>query len=259
MFSSLTRNLTHPPMSNAQDQTLPELHRLHLLIQEVQEEMDRGPRQLKARRQNTANKEAELESQRQKHKQLRMLADQKALQLKTNEAKIGDLKGKLNQAASNREFDIIRGQIEADKVANSVLEDEILDALEKVDLAQAAIRDLESQIAASKAEDAKFAGEVEKAQPGLQQRMQGLQAELTQVESRLPADIQTTYRRLVQAHGAAALAEVENENCTACYVRLTPQAAVSILTGQIMFCRSCGRLLYARDTAPHATAGDGSR
>ncbi|RPI88789.1 MAG: hypothetical protein EHM42_04180 [Planctomycetaceae bacterium] len=239
-------------MSTPPDNTLPELHRLHLLIQEAQEKIDHGPRVLKARRQATANKETNLEAQRQKHKQLRMLADQKSLQLKSNEVKIGDLKGKLNQAASNREFDIIRGQIEADKVANSVLEDEILDALEKVDVAQLAIRELEDQIAAARTEEAKFAAEVEQALPGHEQRLHELQAELAQTESRLPPELMATYRRLVQAHGAAALAEVENETCTACYVRLTTQAAVSILTGQLMFCRSCGRLLYSRREAADA-------
>ena len=110
-----------------------EIHRLHQQLREVQEQMERGPRQLKLRQQATLQKQAELEAQKQKYKALRVAVDQRSLQLKSNETKIGDLRSKLNQASSNREFDIIRAQMEADTVANSVLEDEILDSLWGVD------------------------------------------------------------------------------------------------------------------------------
>jgi hypothetical protein len=233
-------------MSHAQANTLPELHRLHLAIQEVQEEIDRGPRQLRARSNTTASRLAELEAQRQKQKQLKMLADQKSLQLKTNEAKLADLKGELNQAASNREFDIIKGQIEADKVANSVLEDEILETLDKVDKAQAELKKLESDVAIAQAEEKKFASEVDQRRPSLEARLGSLREELQQAETYLPEEIRAAYQRLVQAHGASALSPVENATCTSCYVRLTPQNAVSIESGTIMFCRTCGRLLYPR-------------
>ncbi|MCY2968543.1 MAG: hypothetical protein NT069_33785 [Planctomycetota bacterium] len=207
-------------MSNPPSNTLPELNRLHVAIQEVQEEIDRGPRLLKARHNVTLGKQEDLESQKLKLKQLRLAADQKSLQLKTNEAKIVDLKGKLNQAASNREFDIFKGQIEADKVANSVLEDEILEALEKIDGVQVDIKKLEAEVVAAQADENKFSAEVDRKRGG--------------------------HRRLVQAHGAGALAAVENATCTSCYVRLTSQNAVSILSGTIMFCRTCGRLLFAK-------------
>ena len=233
-------------MSHAQANTLPELHRLHLAIQEVQEEIDRGPRQLRARSNTTASRLAELEAQRQKQKQLKMLADQKSLQLKTNEAKLEDLKGKLNQAASNREFDIIKGQIEADKVANSVLEDEILETLDKVDKVQAELKKLESDVAIAQAEEKKFASEVDQRRPSLEARLGSLREELQQAETYLPEEIRAAYQRLVQAHGASALSPVENATCTSCYVRLTPQNAVSIESCTIMLCRNCGRLLYQR-------------
>ena len=139
-------------MENRPDNVLPELHRLLLALQEVQEQIERGPRQLKVRQQAVAQKQADLEAQKQKLKSLRVSADQKSLQLKSNEAKLGDLRGKLNQAQTNREFDIIRSQIEADTVANSVLEDEILDALEQVDAGHLAGKKIEEELAQAKAD-----------------------------------------------------------------------------------------------------------
>ncbi|MBS0262367.1 MAG: phospholipase [Planctomycetes bacterium] len=232
-------------MGNQLDGGLIELHRLLVALQEVQEAIDRGPRQLKVRQQTVVQKQAELEAQKQKHKSLRMTADQKSLQLKSNEAKIGDLRGKLNQAQSNREFDIIKQQIAADSVANSVLEDEILDALEKVDLAQQDIKRLEADVAQAQADEKRIAAEIAAALPGHQSRQAELNSAISAAEALLPADIHVPYRRLVQAYGAAALAPVEGNTCTSCYVSLPAQMAMQVRAGQIFFCKTCGRLLYS--------------
>jgi predicted nucleic acid-binding Zn-ribbon protein len=231
-------------MDNRVDNGLAELHRLHLACQEVQEQIERGPRQLKARQQIIAQKQTELDAQKQKHKTLRMNADQKSLQLKSNEAKIGDLRSKLNQASSNREFDIIRSQMEADTVSNSVLEDEILDSLEKVDAAHLAIKKLEEEVAQAKVEETRVAGQISAAQPGYQSRLTELQSAIANAETRLPPDIVTPYRRLVQAYGPAALAEVEGTACNSCFVNLPAQMVMQVRAGQVMFCKICGRLLY---------------
>jgi len=231
-------------MENRVDNGLAELHRLLLAAREVQDESERGPRQLKARQQAILQKQADLEAQRQKYKTLRMSADQRSLQLKANESKIGELKVKLNQASSNREFDIIRAQIEADTVANSVLEDEILDALEKVDGAHLAIKKLEDEIAHAKTEESRVAAEISAAQPGLQSRLAELHSAIANAEARLPENVIVAYRRLAQAYGAAALAQVDGNTCSSCYVSLPAQMVMQVRDGEVMFCKTCGRLLY---------------
>jgi predicted nucleic acid-binding Zn-ribbon protein len=231
-------------MEKRADNGLAELHRLLLASREVQDDMERGPRQLKARQQAISQKQAELETLRQKHKALRMSADQRSLQLKSNESKIGDLKVKLNQAASNREFDIIRAQIEADTVANSVLEDEILDALEKVDSAQIGIKKVEQDLAHAKAEETRVAAEISAAHPGFQSRQAELQKAIANAEARLPENMIVQYRRLAQAYGAGALAEVDGNTCSSCYVSLPAQMVMQVRDGHVMFCKTCGRLLY---------------
>jgi hypothetical protein len=223
---------------------LKELHQLHIQLASVEEKMDRGPRQVRAREQFAQKKQAELEEQQNKLKQLRMAADQKGLQLKSKEAKIAELRSKLNQATSNREYDIIRSQIDADTMANSVLEDEILEALEKVDQMQIAVKKVEAELAAAKAEAKRIGAEVSDSEPGLRRAIEDLQGRLREAESRLPGTILEVYRRLVQAHGATALAAVQNNACTACHSILSPQEQVNVRTEKTVFCRSCGRLLY---------------
>ncbi len=223
---------------------LKRLHELHIRLQDINKQLEHGPRQVKARQQILAKKQAEADVLKGELKQTRMLADQKNLQLKTNEGKIEQLRAKLNQAQSNREFDVIRSQIDADTMANSVLEDEILEVLEKVDQQQQKIKLIEDEAAQTAADVRRVAGEIESIAPKLRAQAAELQTSLAEAEKILPTTAVAMYRRLVQAHGAGALATVENNACTACFEILSANYLVELNTGKFLFCRSCGRLLY---------------
>ncbi len=223
---------------------LKRLHELHIRLQELQQQLEHGPRQVKARQQILAKKQVEIDAFKAELKQTRMVADQKNLQLKTNESKIADLRVKLNQASSNREFDIIRSQIDADTMANSVLEDEILEVLEKVDQIQQKIAKVDAEAAQAAAEVRRYADEVESTIPRVRSQATEIQVSLREAEKILPGTTVEMYRRLVQAHGAGALASVEGKSCTACNEILSPNSLVELNTGKFIFCRSCGRLLY---------------
>jgi predicted nucleic acid-binding Zn-ribbon protein len=223
---------------------LKRLHELHLRLQELQQQLEHGPRQVKARQQILAKKQAEVDALKAELKLVRVLADQKNLQLKTNESKIADLRVKLNQATSNREFDIIRSQIDADTMANSVLEDEILEVLEKVDQFQQKIAKAEGEANQTSADIRKFADEVESTGPRLRSQASEIEGSVREAEKILPESTLIMYRRLVQAHGAGALAYVEGKSCSACNEILSPNFIVELNMDKFIFCRSCGRLLY---------------
>ncbi|MFM9959722.1 MAG: zinc ribbon domain-containing protein [Planctomycetaceae bacterium] len=221
------------------------LHELQQKLKAVQEELDKGPRLIKAKENALAKRQAELEEVRALHIAQRKLADQKNLQLKTNEAKLADLNAKLNMASTNREFDILKGQIAADKMANSVLEDEILDCMDQVDKLKTKVADAEKVVADAQEDVRKMTAQVAAAEAGLKDRAARLLPAVTEAESVIPKDFMATYRRLVIAHGADSLASVDNNVCTSCYVSLSPQQGVELRGGKFIFCISCGKLMYA--------------
>lgn len=223
---------------------LQKLHRLHLRRREFQERLERGPAQIEARRRFTATKQEELKALGDQLLAQKKAADQKNLQLKTNESKIAELRAKLNAAKSNREFDIIKGQIEADTMANSVLEDEILDALDKIDRAKAAVGRLEEVVRLAQDEEKRIEQAVADAEPQLRKEVETLDAAIRDAESAVPGKVLTDYRRLVHAYGADALAPAEKGTCTSCYVDLSPQIRVEVNAGKGVLCHNCGRLLY---------------
>jgi len=232
---------------NSHTTALKDLHRLHQQLQDARQELERGPKRIEAHMRIVQSKRDTADASKAALTELKMAADQKSLQLKTNEAKITELRGKLNSAASNREFDIIKSQIEADTMANSVLEDEILEYFDRVDDSQQTLNQLEAECQSVQDQTQGLVDQVDQRRPELEAKQEALSQEISVSEKILPSDIIEAYRRLVQAHGAGALAAVRDGVCTSCHEILSPQVQVHINMGKPVFCRSCGRLIYLHE------------
>ena len=223
---------------------LRELHRIHQQLSDLRERLERGPKQVRAREANMAKLEAELAKAQADSKAAKVHSDQKQLLLKSGESKIEDLRRKLNAANSNREYQALLEQIAADEMANSVLADEILETMEKVDETQVVIKEAQDKIAKAKEELTKAQQSVHDQQSLLEADVSRLQAELQRAEATLPADFREVYNRIVKSKGSDAMAQVEGENCGGCYQRITPNVYNALIMGRAVFCQSCGRLMY---------------
>lgn len=223
---------------------LRELHRIHRQLSDVRERRDRGPKQIKAREANLARLADELAKQQADHKAARVRSDQKQLLLKSGEDKIENLKAKLNAATSNREYQALKEQIAADQMAGSVLADEILESLEKIDELAAVIAEQQQKIATSKEEFAKAQQAVRDQAGILDTDLKRLEAELQAAEAALPADFRESYQRVVNSKQEDAMAEVQGEFCGGCYQQLTPNNMAELSMAMAIFCRNCGRLIY---------------
>ncbi|QDT37375.1 zinc ribbon domain-containing protein [Stratiformator vulcanicus] len=220
------------------------LHQILTAMHRIRSEIDRGPRLVRVKKKLATEKAAQIDELKGKLTDARKFADQKQLQLRSNEDKILALKGKLNEASSNREFDAVKSQMEADQMANSVLEDEILETLERVDLLGESISRVEGEKQEAEEEVKKFEAEVKAKQGDLESELAQLALELTEAEKIIPDKLRVDYRRLIETHGATSLAPVENKACTTCSTMVSPQIAIDLNVGKFVFCRSCGRLLY---------------
>jgi predicted nucleic acid-binding Zn-ribbon protein len=224
--------------------TLRELHRIHQQLSDLRDRIERGPRQIRAREANVSKLEQTLAQAQADAKAARILADQKQLQLKSDEAKILDLKVKLNQAKSNREYQALKEQIAASEMANSVLADEILDAFEKVDELDRAIGEAKQHVNTGKQELEGIRNQVQEQQDRLIADVHRLEGDLKTAEGRLPADVRENYERIVRSKGSDGMAQVEGEFCSGCHRQLTPNNYNSLKLGHVVFCPSCGRLIY---------------
>ena len=220
------------------------LHRIHKQLSDLKERRDRGPRQIRAGDAGIKQREDELNKLHEELKTMRKNIDQQQLQMKSNEQKIKDLGTKLNTAATNREYQILKDQIAADKMANSVLEDEIIEMMEQVDAFQLKIAAADLVLKTTKEKVAASRKLFEDQSAAIENDIVRLEAELKQAEAELPENILQTYRRLVGKRGEDALAEVIDGACGGCCQQVTVNVQANIRLLQPSFCQSCGRLLY---------------
>jgi predicted nucleic acid-binding Zn-ribbon protein len=220
------------------------LHRIHRQLGDLHERLERGPKQIRAGEANVKHREDELNKVREEAKATRKTIDQKQLQLKTIEQKVKDLRTKLNTAASNREYQILKEQIAADEMAKSVLEDEIIEVLEAVDGFQPKIAEAEAGLTAAKDRSAQIRADVERQQPLIQADIQRLDAELQESEANLPPTIRDVYRRIARTKGEDALAPVVDGSCSGCNQQVPINVEAEIRMLHPTFCKTCGRLLY---------------
>jgi predicted nucleic acid-binding Zn-ribbon protein len=220
------------------------LHRIHRQLGDLRDRKERGPRQVKARESNVAKLEAEQAAAQDAVKQAKLIGDRKQLDLKASEQRIADWRVKLNTCNSNKEFQTMKEQIAAAEMAGSVLQDEILESMERVDQLEVVVKEVKERVAASKTDLAKFRDTVAGEAQVVAGDIQRLEGELGEAEKGLPADFRGDYDRVIRAKGADGMARMENGCCEGCGQSVTLNQQNYLMLSKPVFCTACGRLLY---------------
>ena len=228
-------------------EALQELHHLHQRVADLRGRLKKGPRLIVAGQANVTRVEEELEQAKSVVKRAKANCDGRQLQLKTNESRLEDLRGKLNAANSNKEFQALKEQIADDEMANSVLADEILEMFDKIEEHEAAVKTVEDRLLASRQELDKVTARVSDERAALERDLADFEQRLATAEKILPLDFKAEYDRVVRSKGSEALAPLEGETCGSCNVNVTLQMVNEVLLARPVFCKSCGCLLYKRD------------
>ena len=224
------------------------LHRIHTQLSDLRTRIAAGPRQIAAYTAQVEAAEAGRTGVQEDVKKAKMTTDQKQLQLKTAETKIRDLDGKLNACKTNREYQTLTEQIAADKMATKVLEDEILEALDRIDAVRKTLPTTETAVEAARTQLAQTKSRVASEATSLEGEVQRLSVELESAERDLPADARTLYDRIVKQKGDEGLAPLDGESCGGCFHQVTGNMHSNLLMGRVVVCRTCGRLLYVPET-----------
>lgn len=223
---------------------LRELHHLHQQLAELRDRVERGPKQIRAREATTTQLKAKVEEARARVQETQMAINRKQLDLKAGEQKVVDAKVRLNAASSNKEYQALVEQIAAAEMAGSVLADEILESMEKLDALQLAVKEAEKSLAAGNQELEKVRQAIEASAAALKTDIERLEASLAQAEAALPADFKVDYQRVVRGKGANGMAAVEDNVCGACGQQITLNMQNELRLSRPVFCKACGCLLY---------------
>ena len=221
-----------------------EIHRLRRHAKELQSEIDRGPRLLKAQQGKVVKQEEALREAQEAIKHLKVAIHDKEVTLRGKNQEIAKHERQLNEATSKKEYDALKAEIASERRMCQQLEDDILNDMALSEEKAARLPELEQAVKRAKDEVARFDSANQARIADLTKELTQVRENLQAVETTLPEDILRDYQRLTAARGEDALAAVQNRTCTACYTEITAQNYNELVQVQFVLCKNCGRILY---------------
>ncbi len=221
-----------------------EIHRLRRFAHELQEQIDRLPRQQKAQQTKVARQEEILRQAQDAIKHLKVDIHSKEGTLKATHGQIAKYQKQLNGAESKKEYDALQHEINDAKAACLRLEEEILDALGQSEEKAAQLPELEKAVRQAKEEQAQFESAMQERSANYQAQLAETRQQLQEREAALPPNLHPQYQRVIAAMGHEALSSVQGRSCAACYTEITAQQYNELQQELFVLCKSCGRILY---------------
>jgi hypothetical protein len=223
---------------------LREIHRLRRHARNLQDEIERLPRLLRAHQAKVVRQEELLREAQEIHKKKKVATLDREAALKAAQQQIAKYEKQRNESSSRKEYDALNAEIAATKLQCQKIEDQILEAMMAADEQAARLPELEAALKQARDEVAQFDRTLKDRQDNLTGQLEQATKELAAVEGSLAEDVRAQYERLVAHRSEDAMSAVTGRTCTACYTEITAQSYNNLLMGQFVLCKACGRILY---------------
>jgi predicted nucleic acid-binding Zn-ribbon protein len=216
--------------------------------------LDQIPRRLQLAKTNEAQFLASWEAAKAEYRRLHLSIDEKQLQLDEREARIGQMKVRMNTCDSNKEFQLIKECIAADTQANSVLQDEIFELLERLDAQKLVCESGKRNFEKSQTEKDQLSQALIAEQKQLEAELTEASQRLKDEEVKLKGDVLQEYRHSLRGLGENIFGESDGQACGNCFQNLTIQKSADLRMNRPVYCQGCGCLLYL--TAKQSSAAE---
>jgi uncharacterized protein len=237
-------------------QNLLELQSVDTRLNEVRARLAKFPKRLADAEARVAGAKAEVEQS--KAAQLASFKDRKKYELDVEQWKerVRKYRDQSSQVKTNEAYKALQHEMQTAEAEIASAEDRLLEQMvsgeeydRRIKSSERVLKEVEEVARAerSKVEAEKGAAET---------LLAGLTAERARVLEAIPEDLLDHYERIAKKHNGIALAEVRDEKCTACGMRVRPHVFQEMgrRTSQEMFhCETCTRILYYID--PSAGVG----
>lgn len=181
-----------------------------------------------------------------KHKKVDL--NEKELELKENEGLIQKYENQLNQVKTNKEYRALQSEIGNLKADNSIVEEDILKMMDKVQDEEASLnKEKEKLTELISARDSKKKELEEKVQEN-QKRIDELKVKKDELAKDVKPELLARYQRISDNRGGIGLSRIKKDEglCGVCRIALRPQTINQVLKGdELIFCEACSRILYS--------------
>jgi uncharacterized protein len=231
-------------MSTPVPPILRECHRLRKHLRDLQAEIDRGPRVLKAHQQKLAAEEQAHKDSYDTLKKLKLKQKEDEGTLKQTEALLDKLHRRSMEVTTMKEMEATKSEIAQATGKKNTLEDAILATMTEIEERTADLPNVEKRWADAQKEFADYQVEAKERLERLLEDQKASTAELARQEGLLPEEVRGQYARLVKSYGPEGLAAVQGRTCQQCRTALTEDRRDQLAAGAFVCCSNCGRALY---------------
>ena len=213
-------------------------------IRRLQDEVAALPKRVAVIEQKLAGTKAHLEK-------VRAAAKSDDANRKKFEANIKDLQGKISKyrdqsldVKTNEQYKALLHEIEFAEAEVRLNEDRILEVMVNVDARDKEVKAAEAELKAETAEIEKEKEDARRVTAEDQKKLSEWNAKRDSLRHGISEDVLRQYERVAKFRGTG-LAEVRDQKCTGCQVKLRPQTYNEVRNGEkVMICESCSRVYY---------------
>jgi len=240
-------------------QSLLELQSVDTRLSEVGARLAKVPKKLADAEARLASAKTEVEQS--KAAQLTSFKDRKKYELDVEQWKgrVAKYRDQSSQVKTNEAFKALQHEMQMAEAEIASAEDRLLEQMvsgeehdRRIKSSEKTLKEVEEMVRGERAR-------IEAEKAAADRDLAALTAERLRVVEGIPEDLLDHYERIAKKHNGVALAEVREEKCTACGMRVRPHVFQEMgrRTSEEMFhCETCTRILYYID--PSAGVGQGS-
>jgi predicted nucleic acid-binding Zn-ribbon protein len=181
--------------------------------------------------------------------QLATIKDRKKYELDVEQwkEKVRKYKDQTSQIKTNEAYKALQHEVQMAEDEIAKAEDRLLEQMvaseeydRRIKASEKALKDVEENVRGERAK-------VEAEKSAAEKEFSELNAERERLAAEIPEDMRDHYERIAKKHNGVSLAEVRDEKCTACGMRVRPHVFQEMRRAnseQMFHCETCTRILY---------------
>ncbi|MDR1196079.1 MAG: C4-type zinc ribbon domain-containing protein [Endomicrobium sp.] len=224
-----------------------ELQEYDIKIENIRNSIDEAPSLIENKQKELEIKRLETEEKKKNYVNLNSLKKEKDAILDAKEKTIGKHSLELNTVKSNDTYKAMLLEIDKAKADKSVIEDEILDLMDKIEKENKIVKDSETEL---KEFELKIKDEI----AGIESFVKKCSDDIKKIEeerelhkSKVNKNILGQYERIREGRNGQGICIVDGESCGGCGMVLRPQLINQAQKCQeLIFCDNCSRILLKK-------------
>jgi len=221
-----------------------ELQKIDNIIQNLREEEEKIPVEIKNLKKKVEEKEEYLEDKKRESEKVVQRRRNFERVLEETQDRIRRHKSQLLNVKTNREYSALITEITVDENKVSQYEERVFDALRQSEELVEEIKELEKTLLEEKRKFEEKKTLLEKQLDKIKKSLLAKENERKSVKATINSVTLDKYERIREKRGGIAVVPIKGSVCSGCHTFLPPQFVSEIRKGQrILTCEQCGRIL----------------